>query len=257
MLLVTGYNGDIGTLLTSMLEKNKIGFLRYDGNLEGVDRIIHLAAKSPPATYDEIISSNILYLKDIIQKAQNSGVKELIFFSAASVYGSLDTDAATEDSPFKTPGIYGLSKALGEEILKESDIKVLAIRLPAILGAKNTTNIIARWYHKIKKDEEVVYMNGQKLFNNFITVESIFNFLKNFTFIEKFDVVNLASKKTMSIVEIVDFMKNTLESNSKLIDGGSSSSFAISTQKAEEKYGFIPEDPRDAILSWICKRSSI
>ncbi len=254
---MTGCNGDIGALLASMLEKNKIDFLRYNGDLKGVDRIFHLAAKSPPATHEEIISSNILYLQDIIHKAQNSCVKELIFFSAASVYGNLDTDVVKEDSPFKTPSIYGISKALGEEILKESNIKVLVIRLPAILGDKNTTNIIARWYYRMKKDEEVVYMNGLKLFNNFITVESIFNFLKNFTFGEKFDVVNLASKRTMSIVDVVDYMKYTLGSNSKLIDGGNSPSFAISTQKAEEKYGFIPEDPREALLSWIQKRSSI
>lgn len=257
MIAITGFNGDVGSMLLSMFVANGLECKKYDGELDGVDRILHLAAKSPPATYGEIVDSNIIYLKELIKKAEENGVRELIFFSAASIYGSLDVELATEDSPFQTPDIYGLSKALGEEMLKSSNLKVLVIRFPAVLGLRNNTNILARWYNKMKKNETIVYTNGCKLFNNFITIESIFNFLREFKFCEKFDIVNLASQRTMSISEITAFLKNTIGSSSQLIDGGSSPSFAISTEKAEEKYGFMPQDPQGALLSWIQKKETL
>ena len=241
-------------MLEPMFVASGLECKKYDGELGGVDRILHLAAKSPPATYDEIIGSNIIYLKELIKKAEESDVKELIFFSAASVYGSLDAECATEDSPFRSPSIYGLSKALGEEILKSSNLKVLAIRLPAVLGLKNNTNIIARWYRQMKNNDNVTFKNGDKLFNNFITVEALFDFLKDVTLKDRFDTINLASKKTMSIREIVYMMKNTLSSSSYIIDGGFSPSFSISVEKAESLYGFVPQEPEKAILSWIQKK---
>lgn len=65
------------------------------------------------------------------------------------------------------------------------------MRLPAVLGLKNNTNIIARWYRMLKNNEDVVFKNKDKLFNNFITVESIFGFLKD-----------LITKKRSSILQI-------------------------------------------------------
>lgn len=256
-IAITGINGDIGSLLEPMFISSGFNCKNYDMDLIGVDRVLHLAAKSLPATCDEIINSNILFLRELVKNAEQSGVKELVFFSAASVYGSSEIDLVNENSPFQSPSIYGLSKALGEEILRESKLNVLVIRLPAVLGYRNTTNIMARWYHGMKTNEDIVYMNSQKLFNNFITVESIFNFLKVFTFCNKFDVINLASKRTMSVAEIVYFMKNAIGSSSKLVDAGNSAFFAVSTQKAEEKYAFIPEDPREALSSWINKKNVV
>lgn len=254
MISITGYGGDIGSMLEPMFASSGFYCKKYDGDLKGVYRILHLAAKSPPASYDEIVASNVIFLGELIKKAEQSGVKELIFFSAASVYGSLDSEAADESAPFQNPGIYGLSKAFGEEILRESKLNVLVVRLPAVLGLKNNTNIIARWYRMLKNNEDVVFKNKDKLFNNFITVESIFDFLKDLTLKEKFDIANLASERTMSISDILFSMKKALSSSSNLIDGGISPSFAIDTGKAEAVYGFIPQNPEEAILSWIQKK---
>lgn len=255
MIAITGYKGDVGSCLLKAYEGCNIEVFGYDGELRSANRILHLAAKSPPASSSEMIESNIVFLKRLIEKAQNENIKELIFFSAASIYGNGNHDEATEETAFYSPSIYGLSKAIGEELLKESELNVLVLRLPAILASLNTTNIISRWHKMLINNEDIVLKNSSKLFNNFISAESIFNFIKNFEFKKKFEVVNLAAKKEMSIKEIVDLMARELQSKSIIIDGGDSSFFSIDTTKAQTHYGFSPESTQEAILSWIRKRS--
>jgi len=253
VIAITGHRGDVGSYLLKMYGENEV--FGYDGDLRSASRILHLAAKSSPASSSEIIESNIIFLKRLIEKAENENIKELIFFSAASVYGNGNHGDVTEETAFDSPNIYGLSKALGEELLKDSKLNVIVLRLPAILAPANTTNIISRWHKMLLNNEDVTLKNSSKLFNNFISIESIFDFIREFEFKKKFDVVNLAAKKEMTIKEIVHMMARELESKSLITDGGDSPFFSIDTTKAKINYGFSPESSQKAILSWLQKRS--
>jgi nucleoside-diphosphate-sugar epimerase len=257
MIAITGYKGDIASSLLELYRKNNILIFDYKcNNLNKVNRVLHLAAKSLPSDDDEIIESNILYTKKIIKELENNNVKEVIFFSAMSIYGKRNSHNIDEDTICFSPDIYGLSKLIGEELFKNSNLNVLVLRLPAILGNKNKTNIISRWYQQLLSGENINYYNGNKIFNNFISVDSIFNFLRDFQFKDKFDVVNLASQKDMTIEEILKIMATVVNSKSKLINAGENSYFSISTKKAETKYQFIPQSSKETLLAWLDKRIS-
>ncbi len=219
------------------------------------NRILHLAAKSPPASMDQIIKSNIVYVQEIVKYAVDNKIEEMIFFSAMSLYGKQNKEDVAEEDNIVEPGIYGISKLLGEEILRNSPLKVLSIRLPAILGYRNTTNFLSRCYMKLKNNEDIELTNHDRVFNNFISVENIFEFLAEFRFTGKFDILNLASRKMMTIIDVVELMKETMKSRSEIIINSEKQPFFnVSTNKAESEYSFKPQEAEVCITGWLQQR---
>lgn len=248
----TGYRGDVGSILFSKLKSQGIECVYFDDDKKDVDILLHLAAKSPPASNDQIIISNIFYLQDIVSSAKKNGVKTIIFFSAVSVYGSQNREMITESDTPIDPSFYGISKLLGEKYLSECGIPTLALRLPAILGYKNKTNFISRTYESLINNNELIVFNHNKKFNNFISIDSLASFIAKLEFRRVFDVVNLASAPEFSIGEIVSFMKTKLCSESNILFSDQRCNFFnICTKKAEDDYGFVPENSLYVINKWI------
>lgn len=258
LTLITGEKGDVGSLLMKLYRDNGNEIMPFDKKKDiRADRILHLAAKSPPASAEDIINSNILYLQEVIEYACKNDIREFVFFSAVSIYGNQNKEDVCESDCMVEPNLYGVSKLLGEKLLSEAPFNVLSIRLPAVLGIRNKTNFLSRCYLKLRNSEEIELTNSDRLFNNFISVKNIFEFLISLKLKKKFDVVNLASKKEMTLLEIVELMKDSMNSRSKVISLDKMNAFFnISAQKAETEYGFEPHSAREAIASWLQYRET-
>ncbi|MFC1704331.1 NAD-dependent epimerase/dehydratase family protein [Candidatus Omnitrophota bacterium] len=255
-LLITGHAGDVGSVLFKMFQEagEDVASLTIENNTSA-QRILHLAAKSPPATEHEMRRSNEAFLKEVIAYAEKNKIKEFIFFSAASVYGDIDKEDVYEEGVVATPSFYGSLKLLGEELLKKSSLNVLCLRLPAILSFTNTTNFLSRCFIKLYKNEVLEITNADRLFNNFVSIESIFDFLHRIELNRPFDVINLASKKEKTLRQVVEIIKNELQSKSELIFSDKRNSFFnLSTQKAEKEYGFVPEAVEKSFKRWVAQR---
>lgn len=86
--------------------------------------VIHFAAfKSVNESIEKPLlyfKNNIASLQNVLQAMQNTGVKNLIFSSSATVYGQPAQLPATEETPFEKPlSAYGSTKQMGEEILEK------------------------------------------------------------------------------------------------------------------------------------------
>ncbi len=254
--LITGGFGDVGSMLYKLYKAENMNIYHFEEERNSdTDRVLHLAAKSSPASVEQIINSNIVYLQEIVKYAVDNNIEEMIFFSGIASYGKQDKEDLSETDGTLESEIYGISKLFGEEILKNSPLKVLSIRLPAIMGHRNTTNFMSRCYMKLKNNEDIELTNHDRLFNNFISVNSIFSFLSNFRFTRKYDVVNLAAGKEMTVFEIVKTMKDILKSESIIIRNERKQNFFnISTKKAETEYQFEPESPKVSIANWTEQR---
>lgn len=256
MILMSGYRGDVGSALFKLYEESgqRIAPLNTAIDVKA-EMILHLAAKSPPANACEIVSSNILYLQDVIRYAEKNGIKKIIFFSAAAIYGNPDKDGVDEDGPIQGLSLYGISKLLGEEMLKCSPLNVLCLRLPAILGFRTNTNFMSRCYQKLQDNDDLIITNPNKIFNNFISVDNIFEFVSKVKMTNKFDIINLASKKERSLLNVISMLKNELgsKSNIKLSDE-KVNFFNIATKNAEKKYGFIPHGTERTLKEWVRAR---
>ena len=253
--LLTGASGEIGSLLIGAYHAHGKFLIPLDEkSTVTAARILHLAARSPKASLQEIVRSNLLYLQKVIMYANRNNISELIFFSSVSVYGLQNREEIIEEEVGTNLSLYGSSKLFGEEILRESGLKVCSIRLPAILGHRGTKNFVARIYEKLSLGEEIVLTNAHKYYNSFLSVENLFEFLDKVELKKGFDVINLACKNTMTLFELVEFMRESLDSRSRVvISSASKGLLSISTSKAESEYGFEPHDPQTTLLSWIKK----
>jgi len=236
--IISGMNGYIGSKL-----KNKLtSCVQYNKNIKPDKKsiFIHLASKST-AEYKDIIESNINYLIEIIDFCEKNSIKKLIFFSAISIYNRQD--------------IYSTSKLLGEQILKESNLKVLVLRLPMVLTQESKNGILNRIVNKLKTNDDVTLFNAGKKFNNFVGVTDIYNFISTYKFKKKFEVVDLATDKSMTLFEIADFMKNYLSSKSKIVAKKSDDSlFSIDLEKVINEYYYKPLKTKKTLKQWLKQR---
>lgn len=255
-ILFTGCDGDIGSILFNMYKKIGHNFDPLDVNVAlPAKRIIHLAACAPPDSNQKIVNSNISYLQEIIEYAEKNQVQEIIFFSSISVYGKQCHENVNEDDKLNSPDLYGLTKLIGEKLLQESQINVLCLRLPAILGYRNTTTFMSKCFEKLKNNQTLCISDANRIYNNLISTENLFEFLKNVELKQKFDIINLSSKKGKTVLEIVELIKSALNSRSEIIiTDNTSHFFNISSKKAQYEYGFIPFEINEAINSWVRKR---
>ena len=127
----------------SYLDTQYYGDVRQfpDSLLKGVDTIVVLAAISndPIGNKYEEVTLDINYRSaiEMAKKAKQSGVKNYIFASSCSVYGSAGDEARTEDSELNPLTAYAKSKVFTEnELAKiaDKDFMVTCLRFATACG---------------------------------------------------------------------------------------------------------------------------
>lgn len=251
-IVISGANGAVGEILYKKFQKNNYLVSKLDlNNQKKQDVFIHLAAKT--LNTNKILDSNIEYLKKCIEYCKKTDIKYFVFFSTVSVYGNIDSLNINEESNFSNkPNIYGLSKLIGEELLKQTNMSVLNLRLPAIL-TKNTKNtFIYSLYEKLEKNQDITITNSNKIFNNVVDLGSIYESILNYDFKEKNRTYLIASKQEKTLKEVVMFLKEILNSKSKIIENSSKSNFYnINISKSQDDLIYQAKDIFDVLKQWI------
>lgn len=192
-ILVTGANGQLGSVLTKSLQQrygintviaSDIGNpTNYDGIFEIVDvtdlkrltqvvqehsitEIYHLAAvlsangeKNPLKTWD----INMLTLLNVLTVSKENGIGKVFFPSSIAVFGQGVPKRDTPNNAILNPEtVYGISKAAGENWCNYYYLKygldVRSLRYPGIIGYDSlpgggTTDYAVDIYHKAVKRE--------------------------------------------------------------------------------------------------------
>jgi UDP-glucose 4-epimerase len=92
----------------------------------GVTGVIHLAGfkyagvsvQRPLHTYEQ----NVLGMITLLEAMQRHDVQQCVFSSSAAVYGAVDVDLVTEDTPKNPASPYGESKLIGEWLLRDQEV---------------------------------------------------------------------------------------------------------------------------------------
>jgi uronate dehydrogenase len=85
--------------------------------VEGVDAIAHFGGISVEGPFDPILQSNIVGVFNVYEAARKHGVKRVVFASSNHVVGFRRQDERIDaDDPVRPDGMYGLSKAFGENL---------------------------------------------------------------------------------------------------------------------------------------------
>jgi len=113
--------------------------------IKGVDLIIHLAAKHHDfgVSREEFFRVNEEGTKNILDIAEEEGIKKIIFYSTVAVYGKEEADESTIPSPISD---YGKSKLAAEKLIqewvqKDSSRMAIIIRPTLVFGINNFGNI--------------------------------------------------------------------------------------------------------------------
>jgi len=148
-VLVTGHLGYIGRVLVKVLQdaghavtgcdtgyfeecdavtsRSEPGLCRKDirdlteGDLEGFDAVVHLAALSndPMGELDRELTAQINYEASVrvARLAKDNGVRRFLFSSSCSIYGAAGDEDQPETAPLKPLSAYAESKVRTEEAL--------------------------------------------------------------------------------------------------------------------------------------------
>lgn len=100
-----------------------------DRAMEGVDVVVHTAAALPLYKKEDILSTDILGTRNVLESAHQHNVDRVIHISSTAVYGIPDHHPLLEDDKLDGVGPYGIAKIKAEEICLEYRKKGMCVTI--------------------------------------------------------------------------------------------------------------------------------
>lgn len=118
--------------------------------LEGVDAVVHLGGISTEQPWAPILAANIVGVYNLYEAARKQGVRRVIFASSNHVMGFWRQDQVVDaDSAPRPDGLYGLSKAFGEDVARlywdRFGIETLVVRIGSSFPEPQNRRMLATW----------------------------------------------------------------------------------------------------------------
>lgn len=203
--------------------KQDIRETNFDDMTKGIDYIFHLAAMaSVPLSIDKPIECNEINLNatlKLLESASKNNVEKIIFSSSSAVYGENTNMPLTENENPMPLSPYAASKVSCEMYLQsfyESyGLKYTALRYFNVFGPKQDKNsqyaaVIPNFISAILNDEQPeIYGDGEQT-RDFIFVKDVVKANINAAKSDYNGVVNVASGQKLSINELFEIVKKTL-----------------------------------------------
>ncbi len=174
-LLLTGAAGGLGRVLRERLKEN-CDILRLsdiaplgsaaageelvaadladaaavEAMVEDVDAIVHLGGYSVEGPFQPILQANIIGAFNLYEAARKHGVKRVVFASSNHVTGFYrQGETIDADHPPRPDGIYGLSKAFGEDLSRlyfdRYGIETACLRIGSSYPEPKDRRMLATW----------------------------------------------------------------------------------------------------------------
>ncbi len=118
--------------------------------VKGVDAIVHLGGMSVEGPFEPIFQANILGIYHLYEAARQHGVKRVVFASSNHVTGFYRQDQTlTADHPARPDGLYGVSKAFGEDLSRfyfdRYGIETACVRIGSSYAEPRDRRMLATW----------------------------------------------------------------------------------------------------------------
>jgi uronate dehydrogenase len=118
--------------------------------LQGVDAVVHLGGMSTEGPFGPILQANIVGMVNLYEAARKHGVKRIVFASSNHVTGFYkQSQTITADDPPRPDGMYGLSKAFGEDLSRmyfdRHGIETACVRIGSSFPEPKDRRMLATW----------------------------------------------------------------------------------------------------------------
>ena len=210
------------------LIKKDLNSLDLDLHLKDIDYVFHLAAMvSVPLSIKNPITcnmENVTTTVNLLNACIKNDIKKIIFSSSSAVYGE-NKNLPLKESEIPMPtSPYAASKASCELYLKsfyESyGLNYTALRYFNVFGPKQNKNspyaaVIPNFINAILKNKQpVIYGDGEQT-RDFVFVEDVVDANIKSCESDFNGVLNVASGKQITINQLYEIVKKTLESDKK------------------------------------------
>ena len=230
------------------------------GIMENIDYVFHLAAlwlyecvHQPRSALDVNVDGTY----NVVEIAQNAGVKKVIFSSSASVYGDAVAIPMTEGHPFNNRTMYGATKIAGEQFFRanyeQNGMDYVGLRYMNIYGPRmdykgTYVSVIMKVLDRIEQRQApVIFGDGSQSYD-FIHVDDVAraNILAmKSDATDDFFNIGMGTKTTIN--ELVRMLLEITGSDLKSIYKPQEQMFVThrvgSTEYAEKMLGFKAEIP--------------
>ena len=190
--------------------------IRDSLELDGIDIIVHLAAQiSVPISIehpDETLSVNVDGTSSIISAAESSGVKRILFASSAAVYGDSDQVPVSEEAPLTPQSPYAVSKIIGEELLRRSEIESCSLRFFNVYGPNQSAEggyaaVIPAFKKAIAEGKECTIFGDGTQIRDFIHIDDLVRIIGLAIAAEKLPLeLNIASGEATSLLDLIEIL---------------------------------------------------
>jgi uronate dehydrogenase len=118
--------------------------------LEGVDAVVHLGGVSTEQPFEPILAANVVGLYNLYEAARRHGVRRIVFASSNHVTGFYRQDEVIcPADPVRPDGLYGLSKAWGENLSRlyfdRYGIETACLRIGSSFPEPKDRRMLATW----------------------------------------------------------------------------------------------------------------
>ncbi|NGU66463.1 GDP-mannose 4,6-dehydratase [Clostridium perfringens] len=241
--------------------------------LEKIDSIMHLAAMAGvrPSIQDPVLyyDVNITGTLNLLEKCRENNIKEFVFASSSSVYGNNEKVPFSEKDKVDNPiSPYASTKKSGELLCHTYhhlfDINIACLRFFTVYGPRQRPDLAIHKFTKlIIDDKEIPFYGDGSTSRDYTYVDDIVYGIKsaiNYVHSEKkiFDVFNLGGDKTVSLIEMVKTIENSLGKKAKLnklpMQPGDVNRTCADISHSNEVLEYSPkirfEDGMDNFISW-------
>lgn len=118
--------------------------------LAGVDAVVHLGGVSTEQAWAPTLQANIVGVYNLYEAARRQGVRRVVFASSNHVTGFYRQDEVVSPrDPRRPDGLYGVSKAFGEELSRfyfdRHGIETVCLRIGSSFPAPKNRRMLATW----------------------------------------------------------------------------------------------------------------
>ncbi|MBL8703196.1 MAG: NAD(P)-dependent oxidoreductase [Rhodospirillales bacterium] len=212
-----------------------------------VDAVVHAAATSAwtGVSAEAMARDNVEATRRLIGAAKVAGAAKFIFCSSMSAFGDIKSGSVDEATPVANPDVYGMTKLVGEAMLREAapGLAGLALRLPAVIGPGAKRNFLAVAADKLKAGQPVSIFNPDSPFNNAVHSADLAAFVA--TVLEKgwqgFDMLVLGAAGQMTIRGAVERLRARLGPAVPVeVRTAGKGAFTLDSRRAVAAYGYRP-----------------
>ena len=118
--------------------------------VEGVDAVVHLGGVSTEQPWEAILPANIVGAYNLYEAVRRHGVKRVVFASSNHVTGFYRQDEVIPaGAPPKPDGLYGLSKAFGEDLAQlyfdRHGVETVSLRIGSSFAKPRDRRMLHTW----------------------------------------------------------------------------------------------------------------